>query len=339
MLGKKGPAKKTSEQASQLGFATISYEDAQRELEACAPAFTAKKQGRALPFEEGKEKKEYIEGFVPIEEVGSYEPSKSYKDTLPPRKTNKTAEDLQKRFPDLFFQRTVLTAKSPALEKARKEPEVYDQFAENKRFLEEIEQKQKQNKIDVASCVYAGKLFNTYLMYECKDDVYIIDQHAAHERLIFNRLKKQMAERTVSQQPMLIPFELQLNVFEYEFIDAHLVDLCEMGFEIHANGANSFQITAIPLDLQHIDLTAFFNEILSDIGGYRAIRLIDILKDKLASAACKAAVKGGMDLTQAEIDALFALMDGDMGLKCPHGRPVVVKMSRTEIEKMFKRIV
>ncbi|MBR2442132.1 MAG: DNA mismatch repair protein MutL, partial [Clostridia bacterium] len=78
---------------------------------------------------------------------------------------------------------------------------------------------------------------------------------------------------------------------------------------------------------------------LSDISGYRAIRLEEILKDRLASAACKAAVKGGMDLTREEIDALFALMDGDMGLKCPHGRPVVVKLTKTELEKMFKRIV
>jgi DNA mismatch repair protein MutL len=75
------------------------------------------------------------------------------------------------------------------------------------------------------------------------------------------------------------------------------------------------------------------------VGGYRAIKLEDILKDKLASAACKAAVKGGMDLTEAEIEALFVLMDGDMGLKCPHGRPVVVKMTKTQLEKMFKRIV
>ena len=72
---------------------------------------------------------------------------------------------------------------------------------------------------------------------------------------------------------------------------------------------------------------------------YQAIRLVDILKDKLASAACKAAVKGGMDLTLAEVDALFELMDGNMGLKCPHGRPVVVKLTQTELEKMFKRIV
>ena len=175
-------------------------------------------------------------------------------------------------------------------------------------------------------------------MYECRDDVYIIDQHAAHERLIFNRFKEQMQNRTIVQQPMLMPFELALNIFEYEFLNEHLTEICEIGFDAQLDNGK-LMIYAIPLDLQNINLTAFFNEVLGDVGGYRAIRLTDILKDKLATAACKAAVKGGMDLTREEIDALFALMDGDMGLKCPHGRPVVVKMSRTEIEKMFKRIV
>ena len=137
---------------------------------------------------------------------------------------------------------------------------------------------------------------------------------------------------------MLMPFSLSLNVFEREFIREHISEIRDIGFEIEMNDVG-FSVSAVPLDLQYINLDAFFHEILADISGYKAIRLTDILKDKLASAACKAAVKGGMDLTREEIDALFALMDGDMGLKCPHGRPVVVKMSRTEIEKMFKRIV
>ena len=86
-------------------------------------------------------------------------------------------------------------------------------------------------------------------------------------------------------------------------------------------------------------LTKFFNEILGDVSGYRAIKLEELLKDKLATAACKAAIKGGMDLTVEEVNALFRLMDGDMGLKCPHGRPVVARLTKTELEKMFKRIV
>jgi DNA mismatch repair protein MutL len=176
-------------------------------------------------------------------------------------------------------------------------------------------------------------------MYEYGDSVYIIDQHAAHERLIFNRLKDGMANRSVITQPMLVPYVLNLNALEYAFIRENLDNIRSMGFDIDEFGGNSYKVSAVPIDLQKIDLSAFFNDILGEMNGFRAIKLEDILKDKLATAACKAAVKGGMDLTQAEIDELFKLMDGNMGLKCPHGRPVVVKLTKTELEKMFKRIV
>jgi DNA mismatch repair protein MutL len=138
---------------------------------------------------------------------------------------------------------------------------------------------------------------------------------------------------------MLFPYQLDLNAFEREFISENKAYLEEIGFDIEEFGVNSFKINAVPVDLQYMDLSVFFNDILGDVSGYRSIKLEDLLKDKLASAACKAAVKGGMDLTQAEIDKLFELMDGDMGLKCPHGRPVVAKMTKKELEKMFKRIV
>ena len=148
-----------------------------------------------------------------------------------------------------------------------------------------------------------------------------------------------MDARAIVRQPMLLPFELRLNPLESAFICEHMTEIRDLGFEITQTEENCFVITELPVDLQNINLTTFFNDILSDIDGYKAIKLADILKDKLATAACKAAVKGGMDLTREEIDALFALMDGDMGLKCPHGRPVVVKLTKTELEKMFKRIV
>ena len=324
--------KEESPQTNKVfGITTISYEEAQKELEECSPVFKAKKLGLAL---EENSSKPPIKGFVPLDEIEDYVPDTNAK---PYRKTKKTVVDLHKKFPDLYFNPKVLEVNDPAIEAKKKEEEI-DPFEANKKFLEELERKSKQNRIDISSCSYAGKLFNTYLIYECRDDVYIIDQHAAHERLIFNRLKEQMNNRAVVQQPMLFPYELSLNVFEQEFIREHIEEIRAIGFELEISEKKAL-ITAIPLDLQNIDLEAFFADILSDIGGYKSIRLSDILKDKLASAACKAAVKGGMDLTKGEIDALFALMDGDMGLKCPHGRPVVVKMSRNELEKMFKRIV
>lgn len=301
---------------SAKGVVSFSYEDARRELEKVRPSKTTSME---LPFElEPKVE----ENAVPVQSVPAEKKS------------------LRETYADLQVEKNILEVNSPEAAPAIKTQEnSEDFFAENKRFLEELETKAKQNKIDVSSCAYAGKLFNTYLLYERGDEVYIIDQHAAHERLIFDRLKEQMRTRKVLQQPMLLPYVLNLNAFESAFIREKMENIREMGFDIDEFGNNAFKVSAVPLDLQSIDLALFFNEILGDISGYRSIKLEDLLKDKLATAACKAAVKGGMDLTREETDRLFRLMDGNMGLKCPHGRPVVVKMTKTELEKMFKRIV
>ena len=88
-----------------------------------------------------------------------------------------------------------------------------------------------------------------------------------------------------------------------------------------------------------MNVALFFEELLADISGLRSVKMADILKDKIAMAACKHAVKGGEQLTKQEADALFAEMHGDMGMKCPHGRPVAVKLTKQQVEKMFKRIV
>ncbi len=334
------------------GFASLTYEEAKREIEESAPAFTARKKGMELPFEEEKPKEidlfeneidpvtGRIKGFIPADQIGPYDPGPDLGPITPNYPREGTgAEELLRHFPGLHYEPIVFKFKDSGYEKALEERGEEDSFEANKRYLEELERKKKQNRIDVSSCMYVGKLFNTYLIYELQDASYIIDQHAAHERLIYNRLREQMDARAIIRQPMLIPFELKLNAFEGEFIRERLEDIREMGFEIQETSDNTFEITEVPVDLQGINLDVFFNDILSDISGYRSIKLVDLLKDKLASAACKAAVKGGMDLTKAEIDALFALMDGDMGLKCPHGRPIVVKLTKTELEKMFKRIV
>lgn len=301
---------------SAKGVVSFSYEDARRELEKVRPSKTTSME---LPFEPEPKAEE---NAVPVQSVPAEKKS------------------LRETYADLQVEKNILEVNSPEAAPAVKtQGNSQDFFAENKRFLEELETKAKQNKIDVSSCAYAGKLFNTYLLYERGDEVYIIDQHAAHERLIFDRLKEQMRTRKVLQQPMLLPYVLNLNAFESAFIREKMENIREMGFDIDEFGNNAFKVSAVPLDLQSIDLELFFNEILGDISGYSSIKLEDLLKDKLATAACKAAVKGGMDLTREETDRLFRLMDGNMGLKCPHGRPVVVKMTKTELEKMFKRIV
>lgn len=216
------------------------------------------------------------------------------------------------------------------------EEKAEDVFAENQRFLRE---KALQERIEPNNLVYKGELFQTYLIYETGDVVYLIDQHAAHERLIYNRLKQKLETRTVTTQPMLVPYVLNVNAQEFAFLSKQLPYLAEMGFEAEEFGDNSIRVSAVPAELKDMALDAFFNEILSSMDTLRAVKLAELLKDKLATAACKAAVKGGERLTDAEARALIEEADGDMGLRCPHGRPVAVKVKRAELEKLFKRIV
>lgn len=226
---------------------------------------------------------------------------------------------------------------APAAQRA--ETPAADVFAENKQYLQALEQKAKQQKFIFENAQFRGVLFNTYLLYEEGDNVYLIDQHAAHERLIFDRLKEEMETRKVACQPMLIPYVLNLNREEFAFLSEQKSILEEMGFEMEEFGTNCYKVSAVPMDLQGIDLESFFGEILKEVGTLRAIKLSDLLRDKLAMAACKHAVKGGMSLTESEKQKLFEMLHGDLGLKCPHGRPVAVRLTKTEIEKMFKRIV
>ncbi|MBO5412012.1 MAG: DNA mismatch repair endonuclease MutL [Clostridia bacterium] len=331
-----------------FGLTTLTYEEAQKEIEQAAPSFKKETKRRELPFKTLKEEQNR-KGFIPMDQIPDYEFPKltleermeEHQRLLDWYKTKEGAKALKikERFPNVYFNPPAIKVKEGE-EKIQKPKRTEEEiFAENKRIIEVLTKKFEQERIDITTCTYVGKLFNTYLMYERKDVVYIIDQHAAHERLIFNRLREQMRNRSAVKQTMIVPFELSLNAYESGFFRERLQDLLDIGFDVEEGENNLFRITAVPVDLQSIDLTAFFNEFLADINGYRAIRLEELLKDKLATAACKAAVKGGMDLTSDEIDALFTLMDGNMSLKCPHGRPVVITMKKREIEKMFKRIV
>ncbi len=197
----------------------------------------------------------------------------------------------------------------------------------------------KQQFIDYSTCKYKGNLFNTYLLYEYNERVYMIDQHAAHERLIYDNLMKRLAERKIVKQPLLVPYIFETNPQEERILEEKLYVLRSMGFGIEPFGLGSFKIDEVPVDLQDINVKEFIGEILADIEGLKNAGLEDVLKDKIATVACKHAVKGGMQLTDGEIDALFKMIDGNMGLKCPHGRPVCVVLTKREIEKMFKRIV
>lgn len=197
----------------------------------------------------------------------------------------------------------------------------------------------EQQMIEYEACKFKGNLFNTYLIYEICDTVYLIDQHAAHERLIYDRLREKMANRKINRQSLLIPYLFSTNPQENEFIENNIDVIRSMGFDLKPFGIGSFRVDEVPADLEYINLEEFFGELLSDIGRMKDIKLEEMLKDKIATTACKHAVKGGMTLTDDEVKELLKQMKGNMGLKCPHGRPVCVTLNKKDIEKMFKRIV
>ncbi len=341
-------AEKTKEPAP-----SFTYEDAKKELEESAPVFTAKKRGLELPFEgldkepiEGEKKQEkaeepkYPKGFTPYKLCGGHGFTNGEYEKLP----EADREDFDGCDGDLNRGAKKLLELFPKLKAESDRLEVQDSsedsvFEQNKKFLAEWDRAMCQSGIDVGNFVYVGKLFNTYLLYEYENNTYIIDQHAAHERIIFDRLKKQMQEKKVVRQPMLACFLFPTNAFEAQFIKENYSKFDDIGITIRERQENLFEISEIPMDLIKIDLNSFMHDLLSEINDYRAIKLEELQRDKLASKACKAAVKGGMDLTREEMDKLLFELGKDMTLKCPHGRPIIVRLSKVTIEKMFKRIV
>ena len=241
---------------------------------------------------------------------------------------------LEEEKPNTFEVRSPLASSRPAPQEEQE-----DAFEENKKYLLERDERAKQQKIDPSTLIFRGVLFETYLIFERGDEAYFIDQHAAHERLIYEKLKNQCEARTPLSQPMLMPYILTVNAQEFSFLVSQFESLRALGFDIDEFGGTSVKVSSVPLDLFGMDIEAFFREVLSSMESLRAIRLSDIARDKLATMACKAAVKGGERLTEEEAKRLLSDMDGDMGLKCPHGRPAVVRMKKSDFEKLFKRIV
>ncbi len=320
-----------------LAELAFSYEDAKEEVAQNTPLYAKKTVEKVFDVEDEPAEERVVQNtpVLPLAPfVGKTYEEKKAKRMEGIRKLQESFPGLHYSEPDFYF-----TKEEEKVEEPKIEVNAVDWFAENKKYLDALDGKLGQTQIEVEEFSYAGKLFNTYLLYEHKDEVYIVDQHAAHERLIFDKLKEQIENRSVVRQPTFVPFVMQLSPFESAFIRDHISFLDEIGFTVREPKERYFEISEVPADLQRIDLKRFMHALLAEINGYRAIRLEHLIRDKIASEACKAAVKGGMDLTREEIDRLLILMDGNMGLRCPHGRPIVVKMSKTQIEKMFKRIV
>lgn len=206
-----------------------------------------------------------------------------------------------------------------------------------------IEEKENynQNKIDEVFDNFRtiGVLFNTYILIEKDDNFFVIDQHAAHERQLYDKIMIEMNSNEISTQTMLVPFILHVNNKEKEFILENIQALIKFGIDIIEFGENTFKISAVPYVLADINLKNFFDSILNDINALMK-KPIAFINETFTRKACRAAVKGGDKLSENEIAILLdGFVKNNNVLLCPHGRPIVVGFSRNDIEKWFKRIV
>lgn len=185
-----------------------------------------------------------------------------------------------------------------------------------------------------------GQVFDTYWIVQLRNEMYIIDQHAAHEKVMYERLLKESKDNKISAQMINPPIIVTLTDLEQDVLIKHMDEFRAAGFDIEEFGGKEYKINAIPNIFPSIPKAELFNEMLADSTNYDIISPSELILAKTASMACKAAIKGNMRISLMEANDLFdELLSLDNPYNCPHGRPTIIKMSKQEIEKKFKRIV
>ena len=185
-----------------------------------------------------------------------------------------------------------------------------------------------------------GQLFGTYWLVEFENQFYIIDQHAAHEKVNYERFVRHFKEQTIESQYLSPPLVVSLNLDEQAKLKANEEYFTKYGFEIEPFGGREYCISAVPTNLYGFHEEELFLEMLDSLGGEGAKDAFDLFTARLATMACKAAVKGNHQMSPQEADKLIdELLTLDNPYNCPHGRPTIIAMTKTEIEKKFKRIV
>ena len=185
-----------------------------------------------------------------------------------------------------------------------------------------------------------GQVFETYWLVQMEDKLYIIDQHAAHEKVLYERIVKEMKERNVTSQIVSPPIIISLNLEEQEKMKKYQNIFETLGFEIESFGGREYSIRAVPQNLFGMTEQGFFIEVLDHLEEDPSSKTLDVLSDRMATMACKAAVKGNQKLSLRETEALIdELLQLENPYNCPHGRPTIISMTKYELEKKFKRIV
>ena len=185
-----------------------------------------------------------------------------------------------------------------------------------------------------------GQVFDTYWIIEYRDKMLMIDQHAAHEKVKYEQILTKVEHNEIYTQTLTPPVVISVTPKEAALIHSYEQYFKELGFEIEDFGMNAYAVRGVPIDLFGHDIKELFEEVLTQMSESPVRGVPQIIREKIASMGCKAAVKGRHSMTYEEADKLIEqLLELDNPYNCPHGRPTIIAMSKYEIEKKFKRII
>lgn len=194
----------------------------------------------------------------------------------------------------------------------------------------------EEEKLPTAGMIPIGQVDDTYIIAQDEDSLYIVDQHAAHERVLFDRFSAQ-AEHIPSQQ-LLVHLILDFSTNESQIIEENLELLAGLGFGLEPSGPNQFRLMEVPADVPSSQAEEFIREVLASMEELHRPTAAELRQAVLATTACKAAIKAGFKLNYRQMEILLQeLNDTAMPYTCPHGRPTIIKFSSDELAKMFKR--
>ena len=216
-------------------------------------------------------------------------------------------------------------------------------FDQNEKILSDNNENIKTNMYkdveDFLDYKIVGELFNEFIILEKQDKMFLLDFHAGHERLNYDKLTKMVNDRELIIQDLLIPYTQELSQIEIDFIMQLKPELKNLGFDIDRFSENKIIINSVPMQLKDINLKTFVDDLVHDMKNLKP-SMNNEIRHYLMQKACKSSVKSGMKLSEMEIKELLKNLDiNNPVLLCPHGRPVVTVVTRAQIEKWFKRIV
>ena len=339
-LGTDEPVKKEAKETVKSAAVPEPFEQKRREQIYKAPA--AKSLVRESPV------------FTPLEETffegtlkknQELDEAKGRQAAVPPSKPEKEPEEKPGIKPEINTEiRSEIKPEEKQIELRQaemelselKQPEVKEpELKQLELFEEKLLSPQSRSRIRMI-----GQVFDTYWLAQFEDKFYIIDQHAAHEKIYYERLVRKFREHSIDSQYLTPPLIVSLNMQEEEVLNANRDYFEKFGFEIEHFGGREYCISAVPSNLYGLTEEELFLEMLDQLESDHSKDTLDIFASRLATMACKAAVKGNNRLSMEEAEKLLdELMTLENPYHCPHGRPTIISMTKTEMEKKFKRIV